>query len=217
MTVKKLRQKDCLSQEQLAEKTGLSLRTIQRAESGRQVSHSSLRTLADYFEVPPEELLPHNRKLSLAEIAGVSTMRDMSRHRAIQLIMFVVTFFVCNFQWLAYYAYLKEGLNEASSDASLAYMLGIVAGISLAAALLAWIFSLARKTFVRVYYSTFGTFLLGSILLSLLVPDGSGSPSAALVYPVYFSVMLLAQLLILVLQLALSLKGETTVLVQRYN
>jgi len=45
------------SQEQLAELSGLNLRTIQRLESGAKVSTESLRALAAVFEVPAETLL----------------------------------------------------------------------------------------------------------------------------------------------------------------
>lgn len=45
------------SQEQLAELSGLNLRTIQRLESGARVSTESLRALAAVFEVPAEALL----------------------------------------------------------------------------------------------------------------------------------------------------------------
>ena len=45
------------SQEQLAELSGLNLRTIQRLESGAKVSNESLRALAAVFEVPAESLL----------------------------------------------------------------------------------------------------------------------------------------------------------------
>ena len=45
------------SQEQLAELSGLNLRTIQRLESGAKISTESLRALAAVFEVPPETLL----------------------------------------------------------------------------------------------------------------------------------------------------------------
>ncbi|MET0328415.1 MAG: helix-turn-helix transcriptional regulator, partial [Luteimonas sp.] len=41
------------SQEQLAELSGLNLRTIQRLESGAKVSTESLRALAAVFEVSP--------------------------------------------------------------------------------------------------------------------------------------------------------------------
>jgi transcriptional regulator with XRE-family HTH domain len=45
------------SQEQLAELSGLNLRTIQRLESGAKISTESLRALASVFEVPAETLL----------------------------------------------------------------------------------------------------------------------------------------------------------------
>ena len=45
------------SQEQLAQLSGLNLRTIQRLESGAKASIESLRALAAVFEVPPESLL----------------------------------------------------------------------------------------------------------------------------------------------------------------
>jgi transcriptional regulator with XRE-family HTH domain len=43
MLIKELRQKRLLSQEQLAELCGLSLRTIQRVESGHRIGFASLR------------------------------------------------------------------------------------------------------------------------------------------------------------------------------
>lgn len=45
------------SQEQLAELSGLNLRTIQRLESGAKISTESLRALAAVFEVPAASLL----------------------------------------------------------------------------------------------------------------------------------------------------------------
>ena len=51
MMIRKLRQDRSLSQEQLAEKCGLSLRTIQRIEAGHRVSYASLRSLAATFDV----------------------------------------------------------------------------------------------------------------------------------------------------------------------
>lgn len=45
------------SQEQLAQLSGLNLRTIQRLESGAKVSMESLRALAAVFEVPADSLL----------------------------------------------------------------------------------------------------------------------------------------------------------------
>lgn len=56
MFIKSLRQKKHLSQEVLAELSGLSLRTIQRAESGHRVSYASLRSLAAAFDINVDEL-----------------------------------------------------------------------------------------------------------------------------------------------------------------
>ena len=56
MLIRKLRQDRGLSQEQLAETTRLSLRTIQRAEAGHRVSYVSLRSLAATFEINVDQL-----------------------------------------------------------------------------------------------------------------------------------------------------------------
>jgi len=51
MTFRSLRERRLLSQEKVAEMSGLSLRTIQRAEAGHRVSYASLRALALIFEM----------------------------------------------------------------------------------------------------------------------------------------------------------------------
>jgi len=56
MIIKRLRQQKNWSQEQLAEFSGLSLRTIQRIESGRQLSFGSLQGLAGVFDIDAAEL-----------------------------------------------------------------------------------------------------------------------------------------------------------------
>jgi len=56
MLIKELRQKRLLSQEQLAEMCGLSLRTIQRVESGHRIGFASLRALAAEFNINVESL-----------------------------------------------------------------------------------------------------------------------------------------------------------------
>ncbi len=56
MFVRVLRQRFRLSQEQLAELSGLSLRTIQRVEAGHRISYASLREIANVFEVDVDKL-----------------------------------------------------------------------------------------------------------------------------------------------------------------
>jgi len=56
MYIKNLRQVKFLSQEDLSSLSGLSLRTIQRVESGHRVSYSSLRALAIAFDIDIDDL-----------------------------------------------------------------------------------------------------------------------------------------------------------------
>lgn len=51
MSFRTLRERKLLSQERVAEMSGLSLRTIQRLEAGHRVSYASLRALAATFEI----------------------------------------------------------------------------------------------------------------------------------------------------------------------
>lgn len=64
------------SQEQLAELSGLNLRTIQRLESGAKVSTESLRALAAVFEVPPESLLVTAPTPLTGSQPALAAMRD---------------------------------------------------------------------------------------------------------------------------------------------
>lgn len=58
MSVQKLRLKSGWSQQQLAEISGLSVRTIQRIEAGRPAGTESLKSLAAVFEVEFSTLNP---------------------------------------------------------------------------------------------------------------------------------------------------------------
>ena len=62
MVIKGLRQERNWSQEQLAELSGLSLRTIQRVESSNRVSVETLRTLAVAFDM---EVVALERELAM--------------------------------------------------------------------------------------------------------------------------------------------------------
>lgn len=56
MVIKKLREQKQWSQEQLATLSGISIRTIQRIESGNRASLESLKSLAAVFETDVETL-----------------------------------------------------------------------------------------------------------------------------------------------------------------
>lgn len=220
MSIRNLRQQHGLSQEQLAEQTGVSLRTIQRAESGQRVGNASLRTLAEYFDVSLDTLRHRDQHLLQMIMASAETARDpVARHRALQLILFVIAFFVTVFQWLAYRAYLSSELATElapeTNAASLWTILGYLASIALAASVFAALFSLARVTFIRSYYLVVAVFVAGAIILGVTTDPYQGSASYALTFPVYYSLMLLVLVCLHILQLALSLRGETALLVQR--
>lgn len=55
--LKKIREKQNLTQEELAEKSGLSVRTIQRIEAGTEPKGYTLKTLASSLEVSEADLL----------------------------------------------------------------------------------------------------------------------------------------------------------------
>lgn len=64
MIVRKLRLQRGWSQEQLAEFSGLSIRTIQRIERGQRAGLDTLKSLAAVFEVPLTSLQPEERTMS---------------------------------------------------------------------------------------------------------------------------------------------------------
>jgi transcriptional regulator with XRE-family HTH domain len=63
--VQLLREEKHLTQTELAEKSGLSLRTIQRIEAGNIPKGFTLKTLAKTFEVEPESLVQTNSKSAI--------------------------------------------------------------------------------------------------------------------------------------------------------
>jgi len=80
--VKSLRLEKSWSQEQLSERSGLSLRTIQRIENGSSISAESLRLIAEALGADPRELIFQEKqkpqtpvesiKMSFTEFANFS-------------------------------------------------------------------------------------------------------------------------------------------------
>ena len=60
--VKILREQKNLTQTELAEKSGLSLRTIQRIESGQSLKGFTLKAIAQTLEIEPENLFSQEEK-----------------------------------------------------------------------------------------------------------------------------------------------------------
>ena len=210
MLIKSLRQKKCISQEQLADETGLSLRTIQRIESGQKVSDSSLNVLAEYFHIDADVLGSEVSKLvDVSDANSLALLARLSNHQAGQLIILIVTFFIFVSQWLGYYS----SFNDSLSDPSLATILLYISQIGAAAAVLTYVFSRSKITFVKSYYITACSFLIFGIALDLWIDANYGEDSAPLVFPVFYTLMFLTLCVIHVLQLALSLQSESALVI----
>ncbi|PIF33156.1 uncharacterized protein DUF4870 [Flavobacterium sp. 9] len=74
--VQHLREGKNLTQTELAEKSGLSLRTIQRIEAGNIPKGFTLKALANVFETEPEKLIPFKEitKLDRAKLINFSSL-----------------------------------------------------------------------------------------------------------------------------------------------
>ena len=70
MIVRKLRLQRGWSQEQLAEMSGLSTRTIQRIERGQTAGLESLKSLAAVFEVQVSDLKQEDRIVTEEQVVG---------------------------------------------------------------------------------------------------------------------------------------------------
>ncbi len=63
--VQQLREEKNLTQSELAPKTGLSIRTIQRIEAGNIAKGFTLQTLANVFEIAPNKLQPEKQSTNV--------------------------------------------------------------------------------------------------------------------------------------------------------
>jgi len=88
MPIQKLRLKRGWSQQQLADASGLSVRTIQRLENGHAASTESLKCLAAVFEV------------DFATLAAGDTMDDRQEQEAFRYVRRLRGFYVHLFQYV---------------------------------------------------------------------------------------------------------------------
>ncbi|WP_196138953.1 helix-turn-helix domain-containing protein [Aliikangiella sp. G2MR2-5] len=83
MWVKKFRLQKCWSQEQLAEMSGLSVRTIQRLEKGQPASMESLKALASVFELDVTQL--QQEQTMTSDLSSNETSIDNSQNNQQQV------------------------------------------------------------------------------------------------------------------------------------
>lgn len=77
--VKLLREQKNLTQTELAEKSGLSLRTIQRIESGQSLKGFTLKAIAKTLETEPENLFSKEENISIdrAKLINLSALAGL--------------------------------------------------------------------------------------------------------------------------------------------
>lgn len=77
--VKILREERNMTQNELAEKSGLSLRTIQRIEAGNILKGFTLKTIAESLETQPEKLIikKENSEIQRAKLINLSALTGL--------------------------------------------------------------------------------------------------------------------------------------------
>ena len=93
--IKKLRLERHWSQEQLAEMSGLSTRTIQRIESGQNADFETLKSLASVFEINLSSLNKKEEEEQLQiEEKKNEDLKGLYKFIALAVFSLIVTFFI---------------------------------------------------------------------------------------------------------------------------
>ncbi len=203
MSLRMLRKQQMLSQEKLAENTGLSLRTIQRIESGEHASGASESKLAQYFATEIQNLYPAREETSGTR--KNTTTLDATSHRSAQIIILFVTYFICISQWLNFYSRNSAVSSEGSLGTILSYVFFLAATFSI----VAYVFNRAQRIFVWSYYSITAGFVFTIACLYFWMQPLGDSASAQLFFPIVYSLMLVTLTAVHIVQIALSLPDET--------
>lgn len=130
MIVRKLRLKRAWSQEQLAQFSGLNIRTIQRIERGQKAGLESLKSLAAVFEIELEDLLEEKSMLNSEKyseeenrvIEHVKEIKDFYSHlinyAVVMVGLFIVNFITSPGYYWAWWAAFGWGIGVVSHGMS---------------------------------------------------------------------------------------------------
>ncbi|MBA6224572.1 2TM domain-containing protein [Colwellia sp. MB02u-18] len=130
MMVRQLRLKRAWSQEQLAQFSGLNIRTIQRIERGQKAGLESLKSLAAVFEIELDELLEKENmnssdNYSAEESRIIDHVRDIKgfyshliNYTVIILALFLVNFLTSPGYYWAWWAAFGWGVGLISHGIS---------------------------------------------------------------------------------------------------
>lgn len=125
--MRKLRLKRAWSQEQLAQLSGLNIRTIQRIERGQKAGLESLKALAAVFEVELKELQPEEEsmnnpdKFSEEENRTIEHVKDIKgfyshliNYTVVVLGLFIINFLTSPGYYWAWWAAFGWGIGLIS-------------------------------------------------------------------------------------------------------
>lgn len=125
--MRKLRLKRAWSQEQLAQLSGLNIRTIQRIERGQKAGLESLKALAAVFEVelkelqPEEESMKNPDKFSEEENRTIEHVKDIKgfyshliNYTVVVLGLFIINFLTSPGYYWAWWAAFGWGIGLIS-------------------------------------------------------------------------------------------------------
>ncbi|MFT6918899.1 MAG: transcriptional regulator with XRE-family HTH domain [Cognaticolwellia sp.] len=130
MMVRKLRLKRAWSKEQLAQFSGLNIRTIQRIERGQKAGLESLKSLAAVFEIELDELLEKENmnssdNYSAEESRIIDHVRDIKgfyshliNYTVVILALFLVNFLTSPGYYWAWWAAFGWGVGLISHGIS---------------------------------------------------------------------------------------------------
>ena len=100
MLIQKLRLKRVWSQQQLAEASGLSVRTIQRIENGHPASLETLKSLAAVFEVDFSTLKPEPTMTTTSAAASDAANTDKQEEEAFRHVRKLRRFYIHLYQYV---------------------------------------------------------------------------------------------------------------------
>lgn len=126
MEIRELRQQRGWSQEELAEASGLSVRTIQRVENGESPSAETLKSLAAVFELPladlkrlneesPQQVLTADERAVLREIQAIRGFHvHFFIYVAVSILLFVINLASSTAYIWAFWPALGWGIGVAA-------------------------------------------------------------------------------------------------------
>lgn len=119
MPIRSLRQKHNWSQQQLAQMSGLNIRTIQRVEKGESVGLETMKSLAAVFEVDVDELQVKRKESEINNQQALNEHKEAAEAEVRGKKQF---YFLSSFLILTYVLFLLPNYNQGENLEVLIYL-----------------------------------------------------------------------------------------------